>query len=326
MIKPTTRQQVAAHIKIAADYRDSSLPLFNNAISQHLLPILGDTLFSALDTAEVPDQDQTTLIDKCRAVIVPFAFAEDMALRNLQLGENGPKVTETDSTRTAHRWEYEKAEEKLMSQGYAAQELLIVYLKANFAKFTDWANSPYNSVDGFAIIRDGNDLRQVTGLEQPHRCYMKLRGLFSVIADTHLKPNISAAYYKALQTRILAGTLSTEEKELLPLLQKATSRMALALAAQEMYIHFGPSGFTVVDKTNDGGDAQRSTAKKQAMFSFAEQQKETARALFEQYIAELNKKASDQVFPEYFASDSYTAPGGNNLIDNKNMQGFVIFS
>lgn len=317
----STVAEVRQHIKIQADFSADALPKFTRATSEYLLPIIGEDLYTTLETAYnggsgTPSTEEAALIDKCRAVIIPFAFLNEMVLRHLNISESGIMADSKEDSRTAFRWEYNELKEQLELDGFAAMELLIVYLKANAATFTDWADSPYNDAGQFAIIRDGAELRGVSGLLQPHRCYMMLRGIFNTLADSYVKPNISAAYYTALNNKLLAGTATTEHEDyILPLLRKACVRKALAIAAMEMGIRFSSAGFTVASKTTEQPDSERASASAALLKQFMVQQEELARNLFEQAITYMNANASETVFAEYYASDVYTAPGSNNFID-----------
>lgn len=326
----TTVAQARQHLKIQADFASSALPDFDDATAQYLLPIIGDDLYSQLETAHAgtPTEAETVLIDKCRAVIVPFAFREELITRHLDIGDTGVSTTEehsdTKTTRRAHRWEYKELKEQLAKKGYAAQELLIVYLKANKATFTAWNTSPYNDPSEFAIIRDGSELRKVSGLLQPHRSYMLLRGIFNTIADSYLKPNISAEFYTALSARVVAGTTTANDDYILPLLRGACIRKALAMAATEMSIRFSETGFTIATKTIDEPDSESATASLALMQQFMKQQEDLARNLFEQAITYMNANASASVFAEYFASSLYTAPGGSNFIEQSRTGLFIM--
>lgn len=312
----TTVAEVRAHIKLRADFDVNALPSFDEATATYLLPIIGDSLYSELETAHAgaPTEKQTALIKKCRAVIIPFAFCDELILRHLNIGESGINAEVSETVRTAHRWEFIKFEEQMRKKGYAAQEMLIVHLKNNLADFPSWSDSPYNAPSQFNIIRDGAELRDVSGLQQPHRAFMMLRGIFNTVAETYLKPNISAAYYDALTARIKAGNTNDNDKYILPYLRMACASKALSKASVDMSIDFSDSGFTVLYKSVERTDSERTAANENLLRQFRQQQDETARNLLEQAVKYMNENASATVFSEYYESGAYTAPGGNNFL------------
>jgi hypothetical protein len=255
------------------------------------------------------------LLAKCQSVVVPFAYIMDLPLRQTLLTDTGLITTDNENVRKAFKWEYNNTVEALTTQGYSAQESLILFLKANRADFPLWENSPYNNPSSSAIIRDGADLGAVIGLLQPHRCFMLLQPIFQTLTEEFIKPALGDEYYDAFNQRIISGSLRPEEQDILPQLRMSLARKALAKAAVEMSVRFQNGSFTIIDGkfANDTPDEGRVSPAESQLNKFAELHERSARFLLERLVTSMNKKASAIVFPEYYLSDTYQDP----MIDNK---------
>lgn len=323
MIK--TIDEARKYIPLTSAFSTESLPSFDQAINLYLLPILGDDLYIQLSAAYEDDNltsDEAKLLPLCQAVIAYFAFAEEMPMMQMKLTDSGIMVPGGTENRNPYKWEYNNLIDNLSNKGYTAQETLIIYLKGNKSKFPAWSASPYNALSNFPLVRDGSDMSGVMGLLHRHRCYMLLQGVFQTVAELTIKPAISDAYYKALSSRINAGTSSDLEKELIAMLRMAAIHKALELASIRLSMRFDKQGFTIAYETKEQADESRQAAKDNQLRQFRDNMKDFARTLVEKAVTFLNEHASATVFPEYFTSGLYKDPNGSSQhIDNSEFTG-----
>lgn len=307
-------EEVRKFIKLPQQYQEYALPVFDTAINEYLLPIIGQELYAEVLTYdENAGNEQKLLKELCQAVVANFGFLEDLIFKQVTMFDSGAGVTENESLRKLYKWELYELKEQLQKQGYAAQEGLITFLRANHATFNNWASSNYNSRTSFYIIRDGSDLSTVTGLMQPHRCYMMLRGLFSVVAETFIIPSIGSTFYEALNTKIIDASLSNTELKLVELLRSASARKVMQIAASEMNIRFSNSGFTLANNINDSAEPGREAASYTQIQTFVSNQSQLARQIMDHALEHLNKNASEAVFAEYYNSDKYIKPDDTSV-------------
>jgi len=303
-----------------------ALPGIAFAEEKYLLKIIGDELYNELQDAYDHDElttDDIALLDKCRAVIVPFAFVEDAAFKQVLLSDNGFVVLENTGSRKPWKWEYNNAIEGMMQRGYSNQEILIRYLKQNTGTFSAWSSSPYNDAQNFFIIRDGGDLQGLVALEQPHRVYMGLRPIFAAIAENYLKPILSEEYYEALNNRIKNETTTQYDDNILPKLRLAAARIAMVMASNEQNVVFSGTSFTIIDtRQHDTINEGKTNANDTQLSRFRNQHKDQADALMDKVKCYMNKMASNAIFSEYYTSDAYTDPNKETKqIDNSNRKG-----
>lgn len=321
----TTVAEAKEHIRLADSYRVTALPNFDVAEADMVLPITGQNLYDAIKTAydgDGLDSDQTELLGKMRAVAVPYAFMRELHTNHIRLNDTGPQVSETEDTRPMFRWEYEKLEDSLLKQTEAAQEALILYLKSKVDTFTDWKDAGYNATTECVIIRDGQDLKAVTTLLHPHRCYVLLRGLLAGLNETKIKGILGDAYYAVLHPKIVGNTTSEKETVLLTYLKFGLAHLAMAEAAIELNLRFDGNGVTIAlnlkEQPNDG----RATADMHRINQFVKKHNQEAELYFKKATDYLNANATDGgEFAEYYSSSLYSDPTVSTEIDNSQYDG-----
>jgi len=328
----TTIEELKKKLPVAYSNIASKMPTFEMAEERYLLDILGQDLYAELNEAVAAEElsaAQALLLDRCQAVIAPFAYVLNLPFLQTQLTDNGLQRKEPENSRGAFRWEFNAVVDALNDLGYTAQEKLILFLKANATDFPAWANSPYNDIENFSLIRDGGDIRNVLGLQQPHRCFLMLRPIFSSVYQLYLEGAIGKEFYQALSARIVAGITTAQDKELLASLRMAAARLCMKHAAQELSIKFGvQGGFTVVDasQARDSGKEGEVDPGDSRMMVFARDMEQTGKALLDKSIAYLNANASETVFQEYFTSALYVNPNLKKELpyDNSNRKGVFV--
>lgn len=326
-----TIEEVKKYLPVAYSANIGIMPAVDAVEERYLLAILGNDLYQVLQAnydAATLTPSQQLLVNRCQAVIVPFAFADNLPFLQTTLTNNGLQRMEATDTRGAFRWEYNNVITKLENTGYSAQEALILFLKNYSADFPQWSASPYNNPEGFTIIRDGSELSQLLGLQQPHRSYLLLQSTFLSIRDLYLDEVLGDAFYAALSIRIVADQLTTEDKALLKILRPACARLAMKHAARELSINFGNGGFTVVDAATMKDNPEEGKADPGAgrLNNFAMEMERSGLTLLEKARQFLNANASETIFPEYFTSSLYQAPDAEIRMpyNNDEFKGFFV--
>lgn len=305
---------LADYLQLPAGEGGKLLAEESTVVAERLFPALGETLMERVQAIDEASSDTTDeekeLLKLCRLVAAPFMAVRALPLLTAAINDTGLMVKEAgENSRGAYQWETREVTEAYLGRGYAALERLLRFLRDNKEDFPEFAAAPDEQADQFQIIRDGSDLARCLSVVQPHRTFMLLRALFETVADLYIKPRMGDEAYNALNEAILNDALTDDTKALLKLLRPATARAAMALAAGgEFAIQFGAGGFTVIDKAPEGADAVRKSAAPTQLDRFITSMERTSDDYFSKAVAYLNKTASATVFPEYFASEMYTAP------------------
>lgn len=287
---------------------------------RYILPILGQDLYDQLLEPGL-DEDYENLLEKCRAVLTPMAYVHHLPFLQVLVTDNGVIAMETDHSRKAYKWEYNKVIDEMTNRGYSAQELLITYLNKKTDTFSAWQESPYNDTDGFAFIRNGKELGQVLNLLQPHRSYMSLKPLFYEIGLETIQDLLGPSYYEALSQRVYNNNFESE-KMVVRYIRMIAAKLAMAKACYSLNVQLTGQGFTIADKLKDTPEEGRSGLSGKELDMFAVSMKKDAAALMERLRELLNTDASNTTFPEYFSSTKYQNPHDAGMNLNKDRTGF----
>lgn len=302
-----TPEQLKPHLPTPYGTILSAMPNFSIAEEQNLVPIIGAAGYAAVSGNTLNAAHQT-LLEKCRAVIAPFAYIGQLPFLQAQLSNNGLLVVEPDQTRKAFKWEFNAIVEELTKLGYAQQELLILFIEAHKADYAWWTDAPYNQL-GCNIIRNGKELSESVAIAQPHRSYMMLKPILKTVSELTIKEMLGDAFYNRINTGIAAGNLSIDEKELLSYLRTGLANLTMAKAAKVMNVQFNASsGFTITDSSKDSSNEGRKNADKNQLSVFTRELEVDAAAYLEKATKMLNEKASNSIFPLFFNSNKYTNP------------------
>lgn len=308
----TNISEYQAVLPIPKNASGDRLPDSDAAEYEYLVNILGTDLYDQLVTAykdEALSADQTELLALCQKVVAPFAWLNAIPLSQINLDMNGVHVIESETVRTAYKWEYNNAVGELTRRGYAAQEQLITYLIKNSDTFPLWAESSYNDAQGFMIIRSGYDMGSVHTLIQPHRCYALLRGVLLTDVADYIINHLGEAYYEDLNGRILSDTLTEDEKKVIGKLRAAATTRAMYHAAQTLSIRFAfGSGFTIAKETMDTSHEREMAAYDKQVQAFMAQMEGYAASHMSKAMKYIMTNASATKFPVFYASDKYTDP------------------
>lgn len=290
----------------------NKMPPLAEAEGEYIAPILGETLYASFNekyNSTTPlNTAEKGLLQVCQAVVAPAALWYYFPFLLTTVGDSGLQQLLAENSTKPMKWEYNYMREELIRRTYAAQELLITFLKLNKSSFPEWNASPYNSTEYPALLRDGSDLRNIISLQQPNRCFLLLKSTIADVTLTFIEPLLSTEYYTVLQDRIVADTLTADDKVILPKVKMALIRKVLATAAQQMNVRLSENGFTIVQQVVDNKEEGRTNATGNQLDRFMQAYEKEADALSISVRDYLNANASESKYPEYFGSSVYQAP------------------
>jgi hypothetical protein len=317
-----TTEQLMQHLPSAYSNQLENLPNFGNSEEQHLIPIIGQTMYENL-IADEPTELYAALLPYARAVIAPFGYLQNLPFLQTLISDNGLISLEAENQRKAFKWEYKEVQEALANMGFSAQERLISFLTLHKEEYwEEWQDADYNNGSNFAFIRNGKDLAESIAIVQPHRCFMHLRPIFLEIGEMDLRGVLGNEYYEDLSERVIADDTNAEELGILRWLRMASGRLALAKAAQQSNIRFNVgNGFTIADILKEQSEEGRKGASQAQLNSFISEMKISAMALLDNVSKQLNNNANEELYPVYYASSKYANPHQAGMKLNNDRKG-----
>lgn len=296
--------EAKAVLRISSLDDDSSLPDIEAAEEKHIIPIIGKELYDELHEAYVGEtltEAQTQLLQRIRKPLAAYAYYDDLALQHAMITDAGVRRTTTDNMPSAYRWEFEGVKEALLEKATAGIETLLSFLDINANSFTKWKQSEQYKFRQKQLIKTAMDFSAQYKLHQPNRTFSSLLSLMGDVELMYIYPTIGKAFYMDL---IADTTLNDQQKEVLILLKKAMANLTIYHAFEKLTVRMTAYGPTIYDRYQDRleTDSQPTTD----LMAFA---MKSALRDGQSYLSKakdyLNRNATADIFPLYFASDLY---------------------
>lgn len=305
----------------------SSFPNWEVAEQRHLIPLIGDEMYDKLvsivaDNA-ASDQDKE-LLKKARAIVAPLAYALDMAFIQSQLTDAGLRTISTDSMQAAHRWEYNEVKEALVEAGAFAIDGFLKFLFKHKSDYAEWTGSDeYQALDAL-IFQTAADFANYFPINQPYRLFWDFRPLIKEVQDFYIVSAIGADFFKEL---LALEAPNDDETEARILIKKAVAQYTIVKAIEKRAAQIGTQGFTVkvLGPNTEGVDFDKQDAPEAKLSLLYASCERAGDSYLLQLKDLLNSKASAVVFPTYFTSDLYEAPGTVQANPNDLRTGIIGF-
>lgn len=324
-----TPQEVKKYLKIDVTANSTAtLPDMVTAERKYLVPIIGSTLYKLLVEAYNSDDVTGTryvdLLDMVQAALAPLAFFNDRAFINVRITEAGFRKTMTAEQAPIYKWDYQALSSALMERGMEAIENLLFFLESEAETFPEWMDDPVYTAYTSFVIRNGSQFNQAYTLAFPRYCFLQLCPVIRTVEDMYIKKTIGGVFTDSLK-QILTPSVGVES-EVLRLIRAATANLTIHHAVSRMGVETTARGFVVSLLDKDQYEGQQQTADNNSLFKLAEESARIGEAYLRQATSLLNANASQQLFPLYFQSTYYQAPGApqRSSINSRLKSSFVI--
>jgi hypothetical protein len=279
----------------------ASLPDMAAADENYIVPVLGRTIYDLItpeDLSAAPIRG--TLRDFCRRVVAPFALRDNLAVKQVQIGDTGIHSVTTETLTPAPRWAFLKLEDDLTSRGMSALEKLWGFLYDNATELA------WSSPVAKTFFTTGLDFSKAYTLQRPHTVFTYLLPIIAEIEDQYIFGKIGEEFAIELRDKSI---LTDDEKAVLKRLRMAIANLVISTATTKLATKITKEGFTVL--SGDSGD-QPSKGEGDSSWTMKQDLKtktETDGLTFlTEAVEYLNKNASATVFKKYFESTFYTKP------------------
>lgn len=263
---------------------------------------IGDALWANLvkvydDTYSNSSSSVTAHYEKvlwyCQRIISNYSLLDYIPEGQLDISDNGIRITSTDNKKQAFEWQIKNLESKYLSTAIRNLESALTYLNENIDVFTDWTSSPAYIKNKKYFVNSATEFNDFSVTKLNHISFLDLIPLISYVGDFYLRSILGDAFFEELQERILDG------EDVDGSMSGSTSISILATNYDKLfYLCKG----VVVNYTGV-------EASEMEEYGFNKERCEEKASHFTQRLVEfLNNNASATLFTKYFESDKYTAP------------------
>ncbi|THU34252.1 hypothetical protein FAM09_24855 [Niastella caeni] len=229
----------------------ANLPNVDKAGRMHIMPLLGNGQYSALNTkynsATPLTADEQELLKNIQLPLSAFALLDDLAFMHTIITDSGIRTAGSDKMEAAHRWEFRELQNALMSYATDGIELLLGYLFETKDKWAQWTESnEFKELDSF-LIKTGTDFKRYYPLFQPLRTYWTLRPIMQEVEENYLAPALGRdllAWVKTQDEIII--TADGGEVDVKKILKRSLAQFTIKHAGETMAVQFDENGFTTL--------------------------------------------------------------------------------
>jgi hypothetical protein len=317
----TKMDEVRQSLRISSLSKDASLPDMEEATIRHIIPAIGNELYEQLLTAykeNTTDEDTQKLISLVQKPLAAYAFLDNIAFFQATITDAGIRRFTADNMPGVFAWEYREITKALAQKAMSGMETLLTYLEEHATAWPKWQNSKQRSTRNSALIRSGTEFSQNYALLHPLRTFLALLPIIIEVQDNYLAPTIGRDFLNSLLNLI---TPTTHEIEILRLLKKALSHYTIKHAIERLPVMVSEQGLTVLQSA--GSNDTELPGHNNAPNGLLDVKKAAADRDGNMYLQKsttyLNNNASAAIFPIYYSSSYYSAPG-NSQRDRGNGQ------
>lgn len=310
-------ETVKRYVRLSFSSQSPMLPDFDMPEQLLLRPLLGEILFSVIQTdAAANEPGQPALLELCRKVVVPYAYATGLPAIQVQLSDTGLHSVQDENKRSAFRWEHEKMQEQLFAQASLHYDMLVKYL-FDHAEDLAWDAPSHVST----VFKTGAEFSEYFPLFQPYRVFEQLRP----IAAAQLVEFIYPAIGEEFAIELLAeSNPDADKKKAISLLKHALAQITIQRSIELLNVGISAQGFTVLLGSALSTDAitnGKQQADANALSTLYNRTGRSAQQFLAALLSHLNDKASETVFTTFYNSSIYVKPGTAKADPNANRKG-----
>lgn len=283
-------------------------PVIYDAARRHLIPYLGVDFYEDLVSAHAGstlNAAQTALLPKVRKPLALLTMHEYAKVGAIEFSEGGIHRNESESKKSAFRYQEKEYSRYMVEKGYEALELLLKFLTDNTATYTDWADSEEATMHLSPLLNYAADFRRLLNVQIDRWTFECIRPLIAEVETAAVQAILPAAFYTGFKERHVDGTLTVAEKELRTRIRKAVGHFALAEATLQQWVQHSHGRVMVMEEFGEQSQINRTMPAGNAGFHLDKQQLWGDRntAYWKQYVCD-NPTDFETVFDE--------ASGGTN--------------
>jgi len=222
---------------------------------RHVTPWLSQTLYDKLVAGSSLSTPETNLIPIVKRPLALLTMYEYSKVATIEFGESGLHRVESESRKTAFRYQERQYREDALEKGYNALETMLRHLDTNKAEFSTWAASDEGLYHRTPLLNYASDFRMLTLPECDRYTFECIRPIIAEVEMFGIRKQLPATFWSGFITRHLAGTLTSAEKQLRTYIRQSIAHRAIEESIKQRWIRIDGGRIAIHE---DFGD-QRNT-------------------------------------------------------------------
>ena len=258
-----------------------------------------------------------------RSISAPIATALWVTPGQLQIDNTGIFIARNEYRATAFEWQIKALIKSYMKPGYKAIEEAYYLLDKSISDYPLFASHEEYIYYKKSFIQDSKEFtRLYSPLNNSYLSYLQLRSCMNKAEENDIKNVLLTTYYEAFKTRLAAGSLTPNDKKILPMIKQAVADLTVYRAVSELGASFDENGFMEFDNTTGNKvGASVKTVKGETATRLAYSLDVSGNSYITQLKNYLEKNKAD--YSEYTSDPEYV-PDQSSVIENKDGQNFYV--
>lgn len=276
---------------------------------RHLTPWLGQTFYEYLVAGAGLSGAETALLPFVKRPLAILTMYEWSKVGAIEMGESGMHRIESDTRKSAYRYQEREYKEDALEKGYNALEILLKQLDANKASFTTWAASAEGLAHRTPLLNYAADFRLLTLPDCDRYTFECIRPIISEVEMFGIQKQVPVTFWAGFITRHLAGTLTAAETQLRTYIRQSIAHGSIEEAVKQRWVRIDKGRIAIHEDFGDQRNTNLTmpTGTGSALYLSHVAWSDRFTSLWQQYI----RDNSDD-FPTVFDESS----GGTNTDDD----------
>jgi uncharacterized protein DUF6712 len=224
----------------------------------------------------------------CQRIISNYSLLDYIPEGQLDISENGIRITTSDNKKQAFDWQIKKLEQKYLVTASRNLEGLMKMLNENIDLFADWTSSLVYVELKKNFVNSVTQFNNYTSRKISYIQFLELSPVISYVEDFYMRSVLGDNFFDELLERVVDG----EDVD------GSSSGSSSTPGKYDRVFHLVK-----------GAIVQYTCLEAAKEFAFdADQSEKKASHYIQRLIEYLNNSASAVLFTNYFESDKYTAP------------------
>jgi hypothetical protein len=238
--------QVREVIPVNASVDYSTLtPYLQIAEDKFLLPVLGQSFYDELDSAENPTEAQAKALKKCRAASVNYAMYHGFDMLNVTFADNG--YLRSDKDTGLYRYQEENLKDRFKNDAFDNLDNLIEYLQTNASTFEQFRSSQFYTDTKGTFFPNTRSFNDIYNINNSRLVFLQIARFFDRVIDFEIVPAIGRTLYDKVVAEMKKETGSGQQPDislitLTPYIRKPLAYLAVAYGIDEIGLRITEKG------------------------------------------------------------------------------------
>lgn len=288
-------------------------PHIDTVEQQILIPNLSKAMHDVLVGNSLTAK-QTILLELAQRALVNLALYE-AAKGDFQVNfdDGGIRQSHNDNMKPAFERNIRDYKQDKFLKGYQALDSMLVYLEENEndSDFSAWKSSSSYTKYNENFIRSGADFRKHYTLVQSRYLFIQLKPEMVAAEEGVVKDILHPTLYNTLKTTWGNGSITNNNKKLIPYIQKLVADTTIAKGLIKLSINVDERGITVYQTSSTDTTEQAMPANQNKIDRLVELAKREAELSAKRLAQFLQANKTD--YPEYTSDPEYNPDSPQQL-------------